>query len=148
MARGERSDDAGELTRTAARFAAWRRSRKRGEPIPSPLWDAAVALAGRWGVSRTARTLGVGYYSLGERLSAWLAKRAPLAAASAASLAFVELAPVAPPASPAPSTPSPAGDVRCVVEYQDASGARLRVELPALAACDLPALVRAMRESP
>ena len=35
---------------------------------PSALWAEAVTLAGRYGVSRTARTLRVGYRSLQERV--------------------------------------------------------------------------------
>ncbi len=38
-------------------FEQWRRTRRSGTLIPPPLWAAAVAVARRQGISRTARAL-------------------------------------------------------------------------------------------
>ncbi len=56
-----------ELQRGSARFAEWRRTRRRGTPIPVELWELAVELAERYGVSRTSRALPDGYYALQAR---------------------------------------------------------------------------------
>lgn len=59
-----------ELARAAARRAQWRRTRERGTRIPESLWQAAVELAARYGVSKTAQVLRVDYYALKKRLDA------------------------------------------------------------------------------
>jgi hypothetical protein len=45
-------------------FARWRRGRVRGARIPQELWQLAIELAGRYGVSCVARVVRVGYYEL------------------------------------------------------------------------------------
>jgi hypothetical protein len=50
-----------ELQRGSARFSEWRRTRRRGPPIPVELWELrAVGLAQRQGVSRMSRALPIG----------------------------------------------------------------------------------------
>ena len=46
------------------RFERWRRIRKGHARIPDGLWAAAVKMAAAQGISRTAKTLRVGYYAL------------------------------------------------------------------------------------
>ena len=50
------------------RFEHWRESRTGLSRIPAPLWAAAVKMAGRYGVSRTAQALGVNYNALRKRV--------------------------------------------------------------------------------
>ena len=50
------------------RFERWRRTRKVRTRIPEPLWAAAVRLAGRYGIHRTAKVLRVDYYALKKRV--------------------------------------------------------------------------------
>ena len=50
------------------RFASWRKKRLSGSRIPEALWQAAAKAAREHGVSKTARLLGVDYYSLKARL--------------------------------------------------------------------------------
>src|SRR5688500_2376288 len=50
------------------RLARWRRTRKPHARIPEGLWASAVTVARACGLNRTARTLGLDYYSLKERL--------------------------------------------------------------------------------
>lgn len=53
------------LERVRGRFERWRRAEAR---IPKALWGAAVKAAGRYGIHRTARALGVDYYTLKRRV--------------------------------------------------------------------------------
>jgi hypothetical protein len=107
------------------RFLAWRRTREVGTRIPDRLWQLAVKLAGTHGLSRTASVLGLDYYAL--------KKRAELRDSDARSTRspFVELS-MAPPGT--------SGE--CVIEFEDAAGARMRVHLKGYDAPDLVALGR------
>jgi hypothetical protein len=103
-----------EMTRLARRLAKWRASRKRGDRIPARLWNGAVALGLRHGVSRTASALKLGYYELQRRVQ----REAPATGCPApARQRFEELPP------PPFSTPN-----ECVMEFEDSLGARLRIE--------------------
>ena len=107
------------------RFEAWRRSRTVGDRIPDQLWSLAVKLAAVHGLSRTAAALRVDYYSLRARVAARSSEPGPVAPA------FIEL-------SPPPLAPS----TECVVEFEDGSGARMRVHLRGGVVPDLVALGR------
>ena len=112
------------------KFARWRRSSRRGQPIPAELWSLAVALAVEHGISKTATTLRLHYYALKERVEASATstgERRP---------AFVEVALGSLPATP-----------RCVVELADERGVKLRVELPERMAGELGAVARALWEA-
>ena len=124
-----------DLSRAAARFTVWRSTRVRGSRIPDPLWDTAVALAGKYGLSRTAAAVKVGYYALKERCEA-RPLASPDAHASAAAPMFVELP---------PSPFSVPGE--CVIELENASGATLRVRLQGHAVPDLVSLSRSFWEA-
>ena len=119
------------------RFERWRRTRKVRSRIPEPLWAAAVKLAGRYGIHRTAKALRVDYYALKKRAesNAVIAGAQQNSTASASKMAaraeFLEL--------PAATWPS-VGE--CTMELEDASGAKLRVHLKGLPAPDLAALSR------
>jgi hypothetical protein len=88
------------------------------------LWKAAAQLATEFGVNRTAKLLKVDYYHLKKRLDRH-------AASSKASPSFMELPPV---------SFSPAGE--CVIEFEDALGATMRVHLKGTEIPDLLALGR------
>jgi hypothetical protein len=94
--------------------------------IPDTLWALAVRLANVHGVHRTARALGVDYYSLKKRVEAATACEPP-----ASGPAFVEL---------------PAAAVigkQCLFELNNAAGATLRVQLLGYDTADVEALTRA-----
>jgi hypothetical protein len=120
MAGRQRCEVPRDLARGAERFVRWRRNRVRGERIPDALWNCAVDLAGRYGVSRTAAVLRVGYYELQKQVA-----RCHESVPAAAPAAFVEL-------------PRAASARECVIEFESASGSRMRVqfqgELPDLVA--------------
>lgn len=63
------------------RLAKWRRSHPRRSRLPAEIWTAAVQLARRHGLYRTARTLPIDYAGLRKRLNG--ATAPPTAAARA-----------------------------------------------------------------
>ena len=134
MAGRKRQALALDLSRAATRFERWRQKRVKGERIPEQLWTLATALAGCHGVSRTAGVLKLDYYTLKERLTQ-PSRHIGGASRATPPPSFVELRP-----GPLPS-PSP-----CEIELSDASGATLRVRLPAGQVPDLVSLVRSFRE--
>jgi hypothetical protein len=131
MAVEKRGELPADLWRGAARFARWRQGRVLGERIPEALWDLAVALAARHGVSRTASVLAVDYYSLKKRCLPESGSPRLNGEAIASSAGFIELPP------PASSTSS-----ACIVEFEKASGAKLRMRFAGPGVPDLAALAR------
>jgi len=128
------ADLPGDLESSRRRFEQWRRRRKGHIPIPEALWAEAVTLAGRYGVSRTARTLRVGYRSLKERVArerGCVASSSPLLGKPA----FLEL-----------DIPSQAGTGECLLEWEDAAGAKMRLHLKGVEVPDLVALSRSFWE--
>jgi hypothetical protein len=126
MAGRQRRELPADLTRGARRFVEWRRSRILGERIPEALWNQAVDLASRYGVSRTATALSVGFHELQKRAARQTTSDKET---RAAATAFVEL-----PAAPAVG--------ECIIECENASGWKMRVELKGTSWPDLVALSR------
>jgi hypothetical protein len=115
-------------------FEQWRRGRKLHTPIPEWLWARAVKLAGKYGVSRTARILRVGYYSLQERVERARAC-SPAPSPTGCKPAFLELA-----------VSSAAGTGECLVEWEDPTGAKMRIQLKGVQVPDVVALSRSFWE--
>lgn len=111
------------LARGRDRFEAWRGARAVRTRIPEQLWKLAVKLAVAHGLNRTAKTLKLDYYSLKRRVEA-------KSDATVATPAFIELSP--------PVTAS--GE--CVVEFEDGTGASMRIHLRG---CEVPDLVALSR---
>ena len=123
-----------DLSQAAARFAQWRRRRELGTRIPEAFWDLARELAARYGVSRTATALKVGYYELKKQLAAQDSPSRDVDAAAPAP-AFVELTPSL---LAAPS--------ECLVEFEKKTGERMRVHVQGHHLPDLAALSRSFWE--
>jgi hypothetical protein len=123
MGAGRRGELPKDLTRARSRLQAWR-GRRTGRRIPQQLWDLAVRLVNRHGVSRTAAALGLDYYSLKKRADS--AAREPVSS----SPAFVQL--------PAPVVLSR----QCQFELDDGAGATLRLHLVDYDADDVATLAR------
>jgi hypothetical protein len=122
------------LLKLKRRFEQWRAGRKLGERIPLELWAGAVAAAVEHGAYRVAGELHLDY--------AVLKRRAALAGSKAASSEltprFVELF------APAERTMPPgASQPECVVELDNARGAKMRVELSGNGLCGLSTLCNA-----
>jgi hypothetical protein len=104
------------------RFKRWRESRKRGDRIPTQLWEAAADLAREHGVPRIANRLRLNAVFLNRRMEG-AASQAPASLADKAGTEFVEIF-AAPPAATAAVVMR-----ECVIELENARGAKMRVEL-------------------
>ena len=96
------------------RFKRWRSTRTRGTPIPQALWASAVGLAREQGLNRTARALRLDYYDLKKRLESAAGTRC----AGHAQPTFVEWV-----------APTALGGGECLVELENARGAKMRIQL-------------------
>jgi hypothetical protein len=112
-----------------ARFGEWRQNRIGKARIPAELWLAAVAVARKEGMNRTARELHVAWDDLKRRMEA-----ASAAAPKPALPAFVEL--VAPRAASLPE---------CTIELEGRRG-KLRIQLKNVPASYLATLSRELWE--
>ena len=121
MSRRKQHEIPAPLARGRARFEAWRRARTPGTRIPERLWKLAVKLADAHGLSPTASALRLDYYGLKRRVES--SNSVPCSTIPA----FVELLPL-------PATASR----ECVIEFEDNSGATMRVHLRD---CEVPDLV-------
>lgn len=123
------------LERLRQRFDRWRSTHRVRSRLPEPLWRSAVRMAGRYGLNRTAKTLRLDYYVLKKHVErdgspqiADLPKKE--------SAAFVEL------------TSSPfVGVCDCTLDFENAGGAKMRVQLKNSAMPDLAALSRSFWDS-
>ena len=114
------------LRRAAERFGRWRSTRRRGTPIPEPLWRLAAELAARFGVCKTASVLKLDYYSLKRRCTERVATDAGPATA------FLEL----------PVSPAAAGE--CIIDCENSVGGRMRIHLKGVVLTELAALGRSL----
>ena len=111
-----------DLTRTRFLFEQWRATRPKNSKIPNELWQAAVALHGRYSASQLCRELHLSAGALRSRLP----KIMPEALSS--HPAFVSL-PTEPLSWSAPALPTvAAAEIRLVWERAD--GTRLHLCLP------------------
>src|SRR6056297_713704 len=138
MAGRKRGEVGGALARGRDRFESWRRSRQVGARIPEKLWSLAVRLADTDGLSRTASVLKLDYNALKKRVADGNPGFGSDRADSVAPR-FIELSPSS------LAAPSLAHSTECVVEFEDGSGARIRVCLRGCDAPDLVALCRNFR---
>jgi hypothetical protein len=123
-----------DLENARRRLEQWRQGHQAPTPLPESLWAQAVKLAGRYGVSRTARALGVGYYSLKDRVEKET-DSSDVGSPAASEATFLELA-----VSPH------SGVGECLLEWEDAGGGRMRVHLKGVEVPDLVALSRSFWE--
>ena len=115
----------GDAARVREQLNQWRQDHGGRGRIPEVLWAEATRLAQEHGLNKTARLLGLDYYSLKKRLQAESAS----AMDSPSSPAFVELQPTYPSAA-----------FECILELQNAQGTQLKLHLRGSAAPDLTAL--------
>ena len=121
------------LASTRQRFERWRETREGRPRIPDSLWSLATRAARQFGVHRTCRALRLDYAVLKRHVEA---DSAHGASGPETHPSFVELVPT-----------GSASGAECVVEIEDPSGARMRIELKGVTAPDLVALTRSLRAS-
>jgi hypothetical protein len=117
------------LEEAKGRFEEWRSNRRGKARIPAELWSAAVEVARKEGINRTARELHVAWDDLKRRMA--ITGEVPR---QPGSPAFVEL--VAPRAASLPE---------CVIELESRRG-KLRIQLKNVAASYLATLSRELWE--
>ncbi len=119
-----------EAART--RFEEWRSSLSRKSPIPEELWMLAINAARQHGVDRTAQQLHLDAGKL-KRLLVAADPRRPKAPRQPR---FVEL-----------MAPAAAASPECVIEFESATGSKMRIHWKTAAAPDWTNLLRAWRDS-
>src|SRR5450432_532486 len=118
------------LEETKGRFEEWRNNRRGKARIPAELWSAAVEVARKEGINRTARELHVAWDDLKRRVTTTEeVRRQP------GSAAFVELV-----ALQTQSVPE------CTLEVEGRQG-KLRIQLKGASVSDLATLSRALFEA-
>jgi len=100
-----------------ARLAEWRQGRQKGAAIPDELWSAAIEVARRDGLGRTAAALRLDYGKLKRLMMA-----ADGVAKKSTSPSFMELI-----------APEAAAVAQCAIEVEGRR-AKIRIELKASAA--------------
>ena len=113
------------LEEAKVRFEEWRKNRRGKARIPAELWSAAVEVARKEGINRTARELHVAWDDLKRRMPATGAVPQP---------AFVELVP-----------PPVQSVAECTLEVEGRRG-KLRIQLKGASASDLASLSRVLWE--
>ena len=114
------------LEEAKVRFEEWRKNRRGKARIPAELWSAAVEVARKEGINRTARELHVAWDDLKRHMSA--------AGAVPQQPAFVELVP-----------PPVQSVAECTLEVEGRRG-KLRIQLKGASASDLASLSRVLWE--
>jgi hypothetical protein len=113
------------LERARQRFERWRRTRGKGRPrIPESLWAVAAKAARGFGVHQTSRALRLDYVVL----------KRHVVAEEVVPPDFVELIPA-----------GSGNGAECVLELEEPSGTRIRIELKGIASPDVIALTRGLR---
>lgn len=117
------------LEEARVRFEEWRTNRRGKARIPAELWSAAVEVARKEGINRTARELHVAWDDLKRRMATTAeVRRRP------DSPVFVELVP-----------PQTQQVPECTLEVEGRQG-KLRIQLKGASASDLATLSRALWE--
>jgi len=114
------------LEQAKARFEQWRNIRQGKARIPTELWSAAVEVARKEGINRTARELHVAWDDLKRRM--------PATGPVPQQPAFVELV-----------TPQLHSVPECTLEVEGSRG-QLRIQLKGASASDLASLSRVLWE--
>jgi hypothetical protein len=110
------------------RFERWRQTHTPPSRIPDSLWARAVKMAATYGLHQTARTLRLDYYTLRKHVTENEVAHAEPSEKGAAAT-FLELSP-----------PAPSASCECTLELEDASGAKMRVQVKGMAMPDLAAI--------
>lgn len=141
MSSKQAHDVSARLDGVRRRFERWRGAHRSRSRIPKSLWAAAVKMAERHGIHRTARTLRINYYALKKRVEEVSAARSS-ASQKGVAATFLELGPPADHGFATFSPRCPTGPCECTLELEERGGAKMRVHLKGIEAPDLAALSR------
>jgi hypothetical protein len=128
----DKAGDGATMEAARTRFEQWRSSRSGKAPIPAELWKLAINAARQQGVNRAAQQL---------RLDAGKLKRLLVGADPRRSKTrrqprFVELI-----------APATAASPECVIEFDSATGSKMRIHWKTAVAPDWANLLRAWRDA-
>lgn len=118
------------LEKLRQRFKDWRQSGRKGRKIPEEMWREAAGLAREHGVNRVARSLGLDYSGLKQRMNEGLHKAKLLPNVRGSN--FVEL-----------SVDTVVRIPECVMEFQGRQG-KLTIRLTEPGATDVVLLAKAL----
>jgi len=107
------------LEEVAEHFEQWRKRKKNGERIPEPLWNEAIALVSRYGVSQVTRTLRLSGTDLNKRRGQIAGGKRRQGAGG--ETAFVEIDPLVMDQAPGPEASA------VWMELERPDGLRLRI---------------------
>lgn len=123
------------LSTARRQFDHWRSQQPNKRiRLPKELWQQAVAMAKEHGLNKTARALGLKYYSLKKHLEAAIDELKP----AKTRREFLELL-------PSPVTTSPSID--CTIELEDGSGTTMRMHVKGARMADLASFACGFRSS-
>jgi len=131
MALLDESRTAQQLQEIRSGIDVWRWTRVKRSPMPEDLWAQAATLAGRLGVWRVARDLGLCYESLKRRVEEEASRK------EAGAVRFVEVRGADLDVARSDGT---------VVELQASDGTRMTIRVGVGAQIDLQALVASFRQ--
>ncbi len=134
MAKKRRPAVPDDVKKIRERIDYWRRTREKRSPMPEELWQAAVVLARRHGVSPTVRDLNLNHSALKKRFQQAVRRRQKNGSGPAGS--FLEIAGADLSGAAMPRT-------GVEVELQGVDGAKLTVRVPASGNLDVGALAEA-----
>lgn len=120
------------LSRARLQFDQWRSGHRKHTRLPQELWLQAAAVAREHGLNKTARALGLKYYSLKKHLDEMTTEQAIPAKGEPN---FIEL-------MPGVITP---GSIECTIEWTDDGGPTVRMHIKGLGLSDLVSLAGVFR---
>jgi hypothetical protein len=120
------------LSRARRQFDQWRRGHRKHTRLPQELWLQAAAVAREYGLNKTARGLGLKYYSLKKHLDQITTDQAIPAKGEPN---FIEL-------MPGVITP---GNIECTIEWADDDGSKVRMHIKGAGLSELASLAGVLR---
>ena len=120
------------LSTARRQFDQWRSRHRKHARLPQELWRQAAALAREHGLNKTARALGLKYYSLKKHLDQ---AGADGLVPAKAEPGFIELLPGV----------MTRGSIECTIEWADGGGSTLRMHIKGAGLSDLASLAGVFR---
>ena len=120
------------LSAASQRFNQWRSRHRKRTRLPKELWRQAAALAREHGLNKTARGLGLEYYSLKKHLDEMTTEEVIPAKAEPD---FIELV-------GGVMTP---GSTECTIEWSDGGGSTVRMHIKGAGLSELASLASVFR---
>jgi len=120
------------LSAASQRFNQWRSRHRKRTRLPKELWRQAAALAGEHGLNKTARALGLDYYSLNKHLNEMTTEQGIPAKREPDFIEFLGGAMMP-------------GCVECMIEWADGRGATVRMHIQGAGPSELASLVGVFR---